>query len=965
MMPKNLACLIVLMALMIGLLPHNVTAQDTDDLLSHKLSERYSGYQGESVTEGSSPYYFEYLAEQTTKGYKDAKSLIGLEMDKGVTDKGEAIPFMNGGFLWNTRDISWAEWSFEVIENGFYDLQIVYTSVDGGTDAPRRAIIIDGEVYFTEMNNLVLDRHWAYDGKPHMNTFGNEVRPNQTEVMDQRNIRMLDSLGRYNEPLKFYLSAGKHNIRMRAIKENVLIHEISFIAPEVTKPYDEVIKDYKDSKQENTEIIRIDAEVPNEKSSISVKIETSTDPKADPSAINGTVYNAIGGPNWSEGNASISWEFEAPESGLYKIAIRVLQKYNDGLSSYRQIQIDGKVPFKELLCYEFDQSDWKTVTLGRSEKDPYLVFLEKGKHSMTMSVKTSPYLDTLMNLEKTLNIYSKVIQEIIMITGIQPDVNFDYRLEKQIPDLMESFQNISKGLNDQISILKNMANTKTSTVSGLEQIRYRVDQMIDNPFVIARMLDYMVSDLTTLSAWISGFNNLALMIDHVDFLPSDADVIDLKSSIFERIWYMIKQFTLSFQNDYTQITSHENSEKKIIDIWISRGKEWAEALNQIIDDEYSGSSVTPVLNMLPAGQAGVSGVVLLALASGTEPDLVIGTDQITPVEFGMRGAVSNLKKFADYDDIKKRFVPGALIPYEFKGEVFGIPETMDFTIMYYREDIMGNLGLKIPDTWDEMTTTILPELKRQGMDFWYEGGLYTFLFQNGGKIYSDDGLSSDLHSPEAKEAFKRFSDLYLVYKVPVAASFFNRFRAGQMPLGISSFATYLQISAAAPELEGKWQVAVIPGIRNENGTINRSTTIATTSIMMFNDHTIENEGWEFIKWYTSEKIQERYANDLISYIGSAAKWFSANTEAFDSLSWDTNLESVIRGQRDFLQGVPNVVGGYITARHIENARVRTVVNGMNFRESLDKAAEDITRELRIKNEQFKSREDKTSGGKDQ
>ena len=352
-------------------------------------------------------------------------------------------------------------------------------------------------------------------------------------------------------------------------------------------------------------------------------------------------------------------------------------------------------------------------------------------------------------------------------------------------------------------------------------------------------------------------------------------------------------------------------------------------------------------------------MLLLSVASGTEPDIVIGTDSVTPTEYGMRGAVLDLAQFSDFLEVEKRFLPGAMTALHFGDAVYALPETMDFGLMFYRTDILDLFGLQVPDTWDELYSTILPELKRNGMDFWFEGGMYTFLYQNGGSLYNEDRTASGLDTEEAQRAFKQFADLYLVYGVPVSASFYNRFRAGQMPIGISSFATYLQLVTAAPEIDGKWAVAPLPATIRDDGSLDRSCLISTTASMILSTTEYPDEAWEFLKWYMDAETQTRYANDLIAYIGSTVRWFSANVEAFDSLSWDVNLRTVVTEQRKWVHSNPNAIGGYITARHVENARVRSVIQGMNYRESLEKAAEDITREMRIKQEEFKMRADKT------
>ena len=34
--------------------------------------------------------------------------------------------------------------------------------------------------------------------------------------------------------------------------------------------------------------------------------------------------------------------------------------------------------------------------------------------------------------------------------------------------------------------------------------------------------------------------------------------------------------------------------------------------------------------------------------------------------------------------------------------VFALPETMDFTCMIYRQDVLTELGLTLPETWEEL-----------------------------------------------------------------------------------------------------------------------------------------------------------------------------------------------------------------------------------------------------------------------
>jgi maltose-binding protein MalE len=42
--------------------------------------------------------------------------------------------------------------------------------------------------------------------------------------------------------------------------------------------------------------------------------------------------------------------------------------------------------------------------------------------------------------------------------------------------------------------------------------------------------------------------------------------------------------------------------------------------------------------------------------------------------------------------------------------VYALPETMDFTVMIYRQDVMRELGIDLPETWTDLYQRVLPRL---------------------------------------------------------------------------------------------------------------------------------------------------------------------------------------------------------------------------------------------------------------
>ena len=55
-------------------------------------------------------------------------------------------------------------------------------------------------------------------------------------------------------------------------------------------------------------------------------------------------------------------------------------------------------------------------------------------------------------------------------------------------------------------------------------------------------------------------------------------------------------------------------------------------------------------------------------------------------------------------------------PYTFEGNVYALPDTLGFCMLYYRADILHDLGLDVPKTWDDVRA-LLPVLQANGMSF--------------------------------------------------------------------------------------------------------------------------------------------------------------------------------------------------------------------------------------------------------
>lgn len=67
------------------------------------------------------------------------------------------------------------------------------------------------------------------------------------------------------------------------------------------------------------------------------------------------------------------------------------------------------------------------------------------------------------------------------------------------------------------------------------------------------------------------------------------------------------------------------------------------------------------------------------------------TDSIT---WGLRTAVEPLNQFEGFEEATKVIAPAALKTCTLYGTTYAMPKTMDFPMMFYRTDILAELGLE-------------------------------------------------------------------------------------------------------------------------------------------------------------------------------------------------------------------------------------------------------------------------------
>lgn len=831
-------------------------------------------------------------------------------------------------------------------KEGLYEIGVSYLLVDSGENDGELSLLINGKVPFDEAENIKLPRYWVDDGGLREDSLGNQTAPMQKQENAVRTEMFKDKSGTVTENLKFHLSVGKNTVTLQFKNSDARIYKLYASAPYIAPSYKELNAGYTDTKTDAEPIV-IEAESAYAKSSRSIigKSDTNSSNVSPSDAVRQKI-NYIGSSNWQKPNETIEWQLNVETAGYYKIGF--VYKQNGVLNGqvYRKLEIDGKSPFVEAENLSFDYCrDWSFYEVGDDENS-YLIYLDAGEHILSLSVtmgSSAPIYERLNSVTSTLR---ELYMNIIMITGETPDSNRDYDLYEQIPNFEKIIQDSYDELYNIVDLMRETTGQKTNTqISTIINTARTLKNMLDNIYRAEDYLSDYYNNYSSLCSSLSDMRILPLSLDRIIVSASERGYSYEKKGFFERFSFGLRRFVLSFGEDYNSLSTSVAGDEEI-KLWVNWGRDQAMSLNNLIETTF-----TPETNIKVNLQI-TSASIINGMLSGNAPDLSLSCSRSDPVNFAMRGAVYDLSKFDDFDEVMKRFSQTADVPYTYNGGVYALPSTQSFYIMYYRSDILEKLGIAVPETWDDFLSAATI-LQMNNMEAWVSytaisdtgtvnaglGGLNLYasiLSQYGGTVYNDEHTATAFLTPTSLAAFSFWSDIYVKYKFPVSISFYNRFRVGITPLGIDTYTIYSQIKELAPEIDGKWGIALIPGTPKSDGTVDHTVSAGGGGCIILQNSEHKEAAWEFLKWWTSADTQLLYNNEIESLLGTISRTTTANMEAFERMSWDADDLKVLKEQRSYIKEVPEIPGSYYATRAIDQAFWAVYNKGENVKDALMK-----------------------------
>ncbi len=549
----------------------------------------------------------------------------------------------SGAVLAWEREDTWIEWTFSVPADGLYTIAVEYYPLPGRRGAVQRELRIDGAIPFREAANLQLPRLWADEGAPRKDNRGNDVRPREVEVPAWRTQALEDPIGVPRGPLEFRLSAGRHVLRLVAVKEPVAIARIIVSSPVRLPTYAEVEAGYarKGYREARDAFVKIQAERPEWKTDPSVRMESSADLRADPPAGTLRVFNIFGSYQWRWGSQAVSWRFTIARAGLYRISLKAFQNFKDGLPSVRRVAIDGAVPFAELeeVSFPFSRRQ-QLVTLGDGAK-PYRFWFEPGEHTIQLSVTTGEVRSVIGTIEGTVQELSRLQHRVILVTGVNPDPNREWDdLPVRIPDLLPSLRRMADDLDREREVLIRVAGGGRPPMANTlafasEQFRSLADRFATIPYRLSSISD----TVTNLANWLIDLKDQPLELDWIAVTSPDVVLPSVQAGFFEQVAAAWNSFISSFTSDYAGVGNvYAGGGEKVLTVWIARPREYVEIIKEMADEDFTVETGVRVnVSVIPVDQ--MQAILLNALV-GTAPDVAMGIDANLPFDLGVRGALA-------------------------------------------------------------------------------------------------------------------------------------------------------------------------------------------------------------------------------------------------------------------------------------------------------------------------------------
>ncbi len=897
------------------------------------------------------------FADRLILDHHDIVSTDGVVLSDDTYDESDGVVRLDDGDT--------VVFSITSDQSALYRITLDYQVESDSILAPEIDIQINGVIPFIEAKNIILYPLWERIERPEdkrYDRYEDELLPYNSHARMWQTMAVKDA-GQFQDPLFFKLDEGMNELSFSVINSPVSIGVIQMGAIPTPPTYEDYRDTLTNSGLTTGEQITIEAEAFTYKNALNIKATSNVSPDVHPYVYNRKLLNMLDGYTFDDGGSTVTYTFTVEHSGDYNIALKYMQNFKDDIPSYRDILINNEILFEDLEAYPFHYTNrWKNEILGNVD-GPFEIYLDQGVHTLTLRVSTRPIMEIKEDIEGLMEDITALSLEVMKLTGGKTDAYRDWDLETYIPTISDDLERLStralynyfriNELNDDPDVFSADVNALLIAHELLSELANDPDMIPDN---MTKLSEGSGSALQLIGTVLPILSEQGMDIDSIHVF-SGTDLPEPRSKVLTRLFDSLRRFVYSFFDERYIYRPDEEA----VTVWVKKSKGYVDIMQQMIDEEFTDETGIKIeLAILREEQK-----LILANSSGDLPDVAMNLASEYPYDLALRGILEDITQFDGFDAVAEEYNPQLFTPFVYEDGIYAMPDTLGATLLFYRTDIINGMELAIPESWDDVIS-MLPTLQNNGMNFYHTlssiNAFKTYIvtapmiYQFGGDFIDPSGRFTTIDMEETIDALRFMTDLYRIYGLPLQIpSFYQHFRSGTLPIGIGDMNMYLQFKYAAPELAGKWGVALLPGVLDEDtGLIRRYVSNEASGNVIFNTTAPEkkDKAWAFLEWWASKDVQARFTYNVQATLGETFLYMTANEEAFAESSWPTDTKQMILDQWEWLRLPQTSPGNYMIEREISNIWNKVVFDDIHVRSAIDDAIPKIDRELERKLREF-------------
>ncbi len=296
-------------------------------------------------------------------------------------------------------------------------------------------------------------------------------------------------------------------------------------------------------------------------------------------------------------------------------------------------------------------------------------------------------------------------------------------------------------------------------------------------------------------------------------------------------------------------------------IW-GMGVEGERLKDILVPFQEENPEIQVTVQAIPWGQAHEK--LITSVAGGLAPDISqFGTTWIP--EFVSLDALEPLDTLLQTSTAisAEKYFKGSWDTGVIQGVTYGIPWYVDTRVLFYRKDLLQEVGYaQPPRDWDQLKEVTRKLFRQDDKGATSRTGillppmdaktLMMFLWSNGGEVMAEDG-SVLINSAENVEALSYYVSFFQEGLAPLNSvggmELYTNFRSGFTPMFIGGPWMIKDIETYTPELKGKVAVAVLPMKKTATSFVGGSDWC------ILKDSRNKAAAWKFIEYMSRPEVQ--------------------------------------------------------------------------------------------------------------